>query len=82
MTANGKTRITISAHYSDGHFLLQEKIFLADTILYNLRTSMFSIVELRIVVPAADAEALVRGMISGDAELMIEHMQPLTEGDN
>ena len=82
MKASGKTRITISAHYNDGHFLLQDKVFLADTLLYSLHTSMFAIVELRIVVPAADAEALMRGMISGDTELMVQHMQPLTEGDN
>jgi hypothetical protein len=82
MTANGKTRITISAHYQDGHFLLQDREFLADTVLHSLRTPLYSVLELRIVLPTADAEALVHGMISGEAELLIQHMCPLIGGDS
>jgi len=73
---------TISAHYQDGHFLLQERVFLADTVLHSLHTPMYSIVELHIVVPTAEAEALVLGMISGDAELLIQHMRPLIDADS
>jgi hypothetical protein len=82
MTASGKTQITISAHYQDAHFLLQDRIFLAETVVHSLRTPMYSIVELRIVVPTAEAEALVRGMISGDAELLIQRMRPLIDADS
>ncbi len=79
MTASGKTQITISANYQDGHFPLQERVFLAETVLHSLRTGMYSLLELRIVVPTADAEALVEGIISGDAELLIQHMRPLSD---
>jgi hypothetical protein len=82
MTASGKTRITISAHYQDGHFLLQDRVFLAETVLHSLRTPVYSLLELRIVVPTADAEALVAGMISGEAELLIQRMRPLIDGDS
>ncbi len=82
MTATGKTRITISAHYQDGYFLLRDRVFLAETVLHNLRSSAYSVLELRIVVPTAQAEALVEGMISGDAELLIQRMRPLSGAES
>jgi hypothetical protein len=69
MTASGKTQITISTHDQDSHFPLPERVFLAETLLHSLRTGMYTLLEFRIVVPTADAEALVEGIISGDAEL-------------
>ncbi len=81
MEAKSKTRITITASYSDGHFLCRERAYLADTVLHALRDSSFSVVELRMIVPSQEAERLLCGIASGDTELLVGKMSRLIDSD-
>lgn len=81
MEAKSKTRITITASYSDGHFLCREHVYLADTALRALPDSSFSVVELRIIVPSQEAEMLLCGIASGDTELLVEKMSRLFDSN-
>ncbi|MGB9104476.1 MAG: hypothetical protein WCC59_06960 [Terriglobales bacterium] len=79
MIANGKIQISVTASYKDGHFLCQEREFVADTMVRGLNEPAFSVLEIRIVVPSQDAEELVRGLLSGRTELLVEKIPPLLD---
>jgi len=81
MNAKGKTRITISASYSDGDFLCKDRVYLAETLMRTFQEANFSVLELHIVVPSREAEQLMRGILTGETELLIEKMSPLISPD-
>jgi hypothetical protein len=76
MTAEGKIRITITAAYQDGDYLCVDREFIAEALLRAFEKSEFSLLELRIIAPRGEAEELLRGMVCGKAELLIDSIKP------
>ncbi len=81
MTINGKMRITLRGGYTDtespsclGTDFSQERTVLADAVVQSVDNSDLSVLELRLVVPARQAEEMLVGMVTGAAELSIGNL--------
>ncbi len=81
MTINGKMRITLRGGYTDtespnclGNDFSQARTVLADAVVQAVGNCDLSVVELRLVVPAREAEDLLVGMVTGSAELTIGNL--------
>ncbi len=76
MTSEGKIRISVTASYQDGEYLCVDREFVAEALLRIFDKSNFSLLELRIVTSRNEAEELLRGMVTGKAELLIDSIKP------
>jgi len=76
VTANGRVRISVTANYQDGDFLYREREFMAETAVHALQKGEFAVLEVRLVLPRRDAEELMRSMMSGKTELLIDSISP------
>jgi hypothetical protein len=79
MTANDKIHIAVTANYNDGTFLCQEHTFIAETILHVFHETGTSVLEVRILLPSQDAAELLRGMMMGKTELLVERIPPMLD---
>lgn len=71
-----KVRVTVNAVYNTGVLLFQEREFIADSRVLQTPSECFRCVELRIMVPAREAEEFVNALRQGESELNIQDIPP------
>ena len=80
MTAKGKILVTINPAPEDITAAASEEdcepphFLIADAIVETFDRRGISVVELRMVVPSKSAQAMLRGMLEGKAEIAITEM--------
>jgi hypothetical protein len=74
MTASGKIRMNINLDDSE---LFPQQSVLSDAFVRTIDGTGYSLLEIRMVVPQAEAEQLLLGMLLGNAEFSIEQICPL-----
>lgn len=75
--ATKKARVTVTGMYADGVPLYDERAFIADTrVLAHPAVDALKCVEIRIMVPATQAEELADAIRLGETELIIENIPP------
>jgi hypothetical protein len=79
MIASGKIRMHINI--DDGE-LFQQQSHLSDAFVRTIDGTGYSLLEIRMVVPEAEAEAMLLGMLLGNAEFSIEQICPLLSPDD
>lgn len=78
MTASGKIRMLITVDDSE---LFPQYSVLSDAFVRTIEGTGYSMLEIRMVVPEAEAEGLLLGMLLGNAEFKVEHIAPLLPAD-
>ena len=74
MTASGKIRMYINVDDSE---LFPRHSVLTDAFVRTIEGTGYSMLEIRMVVPEAEAEGLLLGMLLGNAEFSVENICPL-----
>lgn len=75
-TTAKKARVIVSAMYSNGVPLYEERAFVADSRILKCPVEAFRVVELRIALPAREAEEFADALRLGETELCIENIPP------
>jgi hypothetical protein len=78
MTASGKIRMNITIDDSE---IFPRQSVLSDAFVRTIEGTGYSLLEIRMVVPEAEAEQLLLGMLLGNAEFSIEQICPLLPPD-
>ena len=78
MTASGKIRMLITV--DDSEFIPQHSV-LSDAFVRAIEGTGYSMLEIRMVVPEAEAEGLLLGMLLGNTEFKVEQIAPLLPED-
>jgi hypothetical protein len=73
-----KARVLVTASYSNGVPLYQERAFVADTRVLQCPIKAFKAVELTIVMGATEAEEFADALRLGETEICIESIPPRT----
>jgi hypothetical protein len=74
--SNKKVRITVNAVYNTGVPLFEDREFIADSRVLQTPSASFRCVELRMMVPAREAEEFSNALRRGEVELVIQDIPP------
>jgi hypothetical protein len=74
MTASGKIRIYLNLDEKD---IFSRHSVVSDAFVRTIDGTGYSMLEIRMVVPEAEADGLLFGMLSGNAEFRVESIIPL-----